>query len=64
MMGMEVGSYFGSGLHWTDAGWHVWFSEYDKPLGAPKGPYSRDGFVFTRSFAHVDVTACALSRCL
>jgi hypothetical protein len=64
MMGMEFGSYFGSGLHWTGAGWHVWFGECDEPLSASKGPYSRDGFAFARSFAHVDVTASALSRCL
>ena len=65
MTGMEVGSYVGSRLHWTDVGWHVRLSECDEPLGAPNGPYSCDGFAFTRSFAHVDVTACAqLSRCL
>lgn len=57
MLGMEEGSYFGSGMHWSDAGWHYWFPEYNKPLGKPKGQYTRDGFVFKRSFEHVDVTA-------
>ena len=55
MMGMESGSYFGSGMHWTDAGWHEWFSEYGRPLGPPQGPFARDGWVFRRSFAHVEV---------
>ena len=57
MLGMEAGSYFGSGLHWTDSGWHYWFPEYDRPLGKPKGSFTRQGFVFRRSFEHVDVMA-------
>jgi hypothetical protein len=56
MLGMEEGSYFGSGMHWSDVGWHVWWPEYDKPLGRPKGPFTRNGYTFTRSFEHVDVT--------
>ena len=36
----------------------VWLKrlpEYDRPLGAPKGPAKRDGTVFTREFEHVSV---------
>ena len=33
------------------------FDEYNRPLGEPKGPYTRDGFVFKRSFEHVSVEA-------
>lgn len=29
--------------------------EYDRPLGPPKGPSVRQGYVFTRKFAHADV---------
>lgn len=57
MLGMEEGSYFESGMHWDDIGWHVWWPEYDLPLGAPLGPYTRSGFKFSRSFEHVDVSA-------
>lgn len=57
MMGMEIGSYFGSGMHWDDIGWHVWWPEYDKPLGKPLGRYKRSGYRFRRSFEHVEVEA-------
>ena len=57
MLGMEAGSYFGSGLHWDDIGWHTWWPEYDRPLGKPFGGYRRSGYIFTRSFQHVDVSA-------
>lgn len=53
----EEGSYFGSGMHWSDAGWHEWFTEYGRPLGRASGPYAREGWVFRRSFEHVDVVA-------
>ena len=36
----------------------VWLKrlpEYDRPLGPPKGPAKRDGYVFTREFEHVSV---------
>lgn len=35
--------------------WMRCFPEYDKPLGPPKGPAERNGFVYTRSFEHADV---------
>ena len=57
MMGMQEGSYFGSGNHWDDPGWHVWWPEYDKPLGKPLGAYTRAGFKFVRRFEHLTVSA-------
>ena len=33
----------------------VWWPEYDKKLGEPKGPYTRSGLVFKRSFEHLNV---------
>eukprot|EP00947_MAST-08B_sp_MAST-8B-sp1_P003084 g3084.t1 len=60
LMGMEEGSYFGSGLSWDDDGWHVWWPEYDRPLGRPMGPYQRDPtntYRFRRSFEYLDVEA-------
>ena len=54
-------SYFSSGLHWTDLipgtqlkAW-PWWPDYDEGLGAPLGPYAREGFVFTRHFKNADV---------
>jgi hypothetical protein len=35
--------------------WLKRFPEYDRPLGPPKGPAKRDGYVFTREFEHVSV---------
>ncbi len=35
--------------------WMRWFPEYDKPLGAPKGPAVKDGYRYTRSFEHATV---------
>jgi hypothetical protein len=35
--------------------WLKRFPQYDKPLGAPLGPATRDGLVYTRRFEHVDV---------
>ena len=35
--------------------WMRWFPEYDKPLGPPAGPASREGCVYTRKFKHADV---------
>jgi hypothetical protein len=32
-----------------------WYPEYDKPLGAPKGPARRSGFVYDREFEHAKV---------
>ena len=36
--------------------WMRWFPEYDKPLGAPNGPAKKDGYIYTRSFKHANVT--------
>ena len=35
--------------------WLTRFPEYDRPLGPPKGPARRDGYVYTRQFEHLDV---------
>ncbi len=35
--------------------WLQRFPHYDKPLGLPLGPATREGFVYTRRFEHVDV---------
>ena len=35
--------------------WLKRFPQYDKPLGAPLGPATREGFVYKRRFEHVDV---------
>lgn len=35
--------------------WLKRFPQYDRPLGAPLGPATRDGLVYTRRFEHVDV---------
>lgn len=35
--------------------WLKQFPQYDRPLGAPLGPATRDGLVYTRRFEHVDV---------
>ncbi|WP_236621074.1 alpha-L-fucosidase [Rhodopirellula sallentina] len=36
--------------------WLQRFSEYDKPLGPPKGPAVKNGNVYTREFTHASVT--------
>lgn len=35
--------------------WMRWFSEYDKPLGPPKGPAKKDGYTYARSFEYATV---------
>lgn len=35
--------------------WLKRFPQYDRPLGAPRGPATRDGLVYMRRFEHVDV---------
>ncbi|MCB9873324.1 MAG: alpha/beta hydrolase fold domain-containing protein [Planctomycetaceae bacterium] len=32
-----------------------WFPEYDRPLGPPNGPATKDGFRYTRTFQHATV---------
>ncbi len=36
--------------------WLKRFPHYDRPLGPPRGPATRRGYEFSRSFAHADVT--------
>jgi len=38
-----------------DGGWLEWYPEYDKPLGPPKGPAKRNGWIYTRQFKHASV---------
>jgi len=35
--------------------WMTRPSDYDRPLGAPKGPAVREGYTYTREFAHASV---------
>jgi hypothetical protein len=35
--------------------WLTRRSDYDRPLGPPKGPAVRDGYTYTREFAHASV---------
>ena len=39
----------------SDNGTFDWYPEFDKPLGAPKGDATRDGFKYTREFEHASV---------
>ena len=39
-----------------------WYPEYAKPLGAPKGPAAKNGYVWTREFAHASVYVDVRSR--
>jgi hypothetical protein len=55
MLAADEGSYFSSGDGWSDAGNMVWWPEYDRRVGRPRAAFARDGFVFSRSFEHVDV---------
>jgi hypothetical protein len=38
-----------------DDRWMRWFPEYDKPLGPPKGPAQKEGYRYSRTFAHATV---------
>ena len=56
LLAMETQSYFGSGMHWTDAGWNTPWHMYSRPLGRPRGPAVRTGSSsFRRDFEHVMV---------
>jgi len=49
---------YSADLHRGECQSKVWlkrFPQYDKPLGAPLGPATREGFVYKRRFEHVDV---------
>ena len=39
----------------TSKTWMTHPPEYDRPLGAPKGTAVRDGYTYTREFAHASV---------
>lgn len=56
LMGMERYSYFGSGMHWDDPGWHIWWPEYNNRLGEPLTQYTRNGYAFSRSFEFLNVS--------
>ena len=57
LMGAAEGSYFSSGLHWSDLvpgteekAWPYW-DDFKNELGAPLRPYKKEGdFVFSREF--------------
>ena len=58
LLGMEQHSYFGASAgysDWPTAEW-LWHPEYDRPLGGPRGPLARDGYRFSREFAHARVS--------
>jgi hypothetical protein len=38
-----------------DDRWMRWHPEYDRPLGSPQGPATKEGSVYTRKFEHADV---------
>jgi len=35
--------------------WMRWFPEYDRPLGPPSGPATKDGYRYARTFRHATV---------
>ena len=39
----------------TSKTWMTRPADYDRPLGAPKGPAVRNGYAYTREFAHASV---------
>lgn len=39
----------------TSKTWMTHPADYDRPLGPPRGPAVRDGYTYTREFAHVSV---------
>lgn len=48
--------YFGYSWGWEhEEGWMQWFSEFDRPLGQPKGEARRDAWKFFREFEHARV---------
>ena len=49
---MNTGEYGDAEFLWNPK---PYIDEFKNPLGAPLGPPVRDGYVFTRSFEHVDV---------
>ena len=39
----------------TSKTWMTHRADYDRPLGAPKGPAVRNGYTYAREFAHASV---------
>ncbi len=57
LVAAEKYAYFAYNWGWGDTdGWFEWYPQFEKPLGEPKGKATRDGWVYTRQFAHADVT--------
>lgn len=42
--------------------WMRWFAEYDRPLGPPTGPATKEGYRYSRDFQHASVTVDLTSR--
>ncbi len=56
LIAAEPYSYFVYSWGYTDAdGTFIPYPEFEKPLGPPKGPAVRDGWIYTREFAHAGV---------
>ena len=56
LIGAESGSYFGYSWGYDEMeGWLQWYPEYDRPLGAPKGPARKTGWHYQREFEHARV---------
>ena len=55
LIGAGEYSYYGCSSGWyvdeTHMDWITWHPEYDKPLGKPTGPATKEGDVYTRHFA-------------
>lgn len=57
LVAAEKYCYFNYGWGWDYTnGWMLWYPQYDKPLGPPRGKASRSGWVYTRDFEHASVT--------
>ena len=56
LIGAERGCYFGYSWGYDEKeGWLQWYPEYDRPLGAPKGPARKTGWHYQREFEHARV---------
>jgi hypothetical protein len=56
LVGAERHCYFCYTWGWLgEYGTFDWYPEFDKPLGAPKGEATRDGWTFRREFKHASV---------
>jgi hypothetical protein len=58
LLGAEPGCFFGYSWGYDEkSGWLDWHPEYDRPLGAPKGRARKNGWRYSREFAHARVEA-------